>query len=135
MKYCGFNIFSFHRQLSVLVIHLPYEVLFNIYYFVFRSTIFTEYNVLKKTFIDAGYTDFSDKMSYQDFKEAWYAFLALLDIDYLNSFNCPQCGPDPKTVVMDATSVAFRKELISWECLFSSDSDNTKPYDRIDKGR
>lgn len=71
--------------------------------------------MLMKTFVDSGFVNIGDKISYQDFKEALYAFLNLLDIDYQRSFECPSCGPDPDTVVMDATSVAFRKEMISWK--------------------
>lgn len=88
-----------------------------------------------KTFVDSGFVNIGDKISYQDFKEAWYAFLNLLDIDYQRSFECPSCGPDPDTVVMDATSVAFRKEMISWKNVFSSVSENSKPYDKIDTAR
>lgn len=91
--------------------------------------------MLKKTFFDSGFVNIGDKMGYQDFKEAWYAFLNLLDIDYQGCFECPGCGPDPDTVVMDATSVAFRKEMISWKNVFSSGSDNLKPYDKIDTAR
>ncbi|XP_078336393.1 uncharacterized protein LOC144626389 isoform X3 [Crassostrea virginica] len=74
-------------------------------------------------------------MSYQDFKEAWYAFLDLLDIDFHESFQCPKCRPSPGTVVMDATSVAFRKELISWQSMFSTDYKDEEPYDKIDPAR
>ncbi|CAG2192478.1 unnamed protein product [Mytilus edulis] len=74
-------------------------------------------------------------MTYQDFKCAWYAFLDLLDINYENSFQCPHCGPDPDTVVMDATSVAFRKELISWKSLFTDEKHDSKPCDTFDPDR
>lgn len=86
-------------------------------------------------FVDAGYPDFPDKMSYSDFKESWYAFLDLLDLNYCSSFSCPQCGPAPETVVIDATSVAFRKELLSWKNIFSTDRNHTELYDKVDPGR
>lgn len=101
----------------------------------FRSTIFTEYQVLCQTLSDAGYVDIGEKMTNQDFKCAWYAFLDLLDINYENSFQCPHCGPDPDTVVMDATSVAFRKELISWKSLFTDEKHDSKPCDTFDPDR
>lgn len=108
---------------------------FMFYFLTGKTTIFTEYSVLKKTFSDSGFPDFFEKMSYQDFKEAWYAFMDLLDIDFDHSFHCPDCGPDPDTVIMDATSVAFRKELLSWKHLFSINSDRSEPYDKADSSR
>ncbi|CAG2238839.1 unnamed protein product [Mytilus edulis] len=36
---------------------------------------------------------------------------------------------------MDATSVAFRKELISWESLFSDSNDKSKPSNKADSSR
>jgi hypothetical protein len=113
--------------------------IYDIFILILRTTIFTEYSILRKTFVDCGYQDFSEKISYQDFKEAWYAFLDLLDIDYMSTFHCPDCGPDcgpdPDTVVMDATSVAFRKELLSWDGLFRNTSDRSEPYDKPDTAR
>jgi hypothetical protein len=109
--------------------------IYDIFILILRTTIFTEYSILRKTFVDCGYQDFSEKMSYQDFKESWYAFLDLLDIDYMSTFHCPDCGPDPDTVVMDATSVAFRKELLSWDGLFRNTSDRSEPYDKPDTAR
>ena len=100
-----------------------------------RTTIYTEYSVLKKNFCDSGFSCIGDQMSYADFKDAWYAFLNLLAIDYETSFECPGCGPAPETVVMDATSVAFRKEMIEWKSFFSTQLDNSKPYDKIDAAR
>ena len=32
-----------------------------------------------------------------------------LDINYEDGFCCPKCGNQPQAVVMDATSLAFRK--------------------------
>lgn len=39
---------------------------------------------------------------------------------YNDGFTCPNCGTEPKTVIMDATSLAFRKQLDSWESLFQT---------------
>jgi hypothetical protein len=59
----------------------------------------------------------------------------ILDIDYMSTFQCPDCGPDPDTVVMDATPVAFRKELLSWDGLFRNTADRSEPYDKSDTAR
>ncbi|XP_069105019.1 uncharacterized protein [Argopecten irradians] len=89
-----------------------------LYYFLSgRSTIFTEYSTLKLFYEDQGILDFSNKFSYNNFKWSWYAFLELLEIDYETGFECPDCGEDPDTLIMDATSVSFRKELASWSVL------------------
>ncbi|KAL3868521.1 hypothetical protein ACJMK2_041322 [Sinanodonta woodiana] len=108
-----------------------HEVLrrFMYYFLTGKTTIFTEYTVLCKMHTDAGH-DIPGKLSYSDFKSAWYSFLDLLEIDYTSSFVCSHCGPDPDTVVMDATSLSFRKELVSWQNILSLR--NTflhKPYD------
>lgn len=88
-----------------------------------------------KTCVDSGFVNISDKINYQDFKEARYAFLNLIDIDYQRSFKYSSCGPDPDTVVMGASSVAFRKEMISLKNVFSSVSEISKPYDKIATAR
>ena len=50
-------------------------------------------------------------LSYNNFRMAWYSYLALLDIDYNEGFRCIHCKSNPKIVIMDATSLAFRKEM------------------------
>ncbi|KAL3868428.1 hypothetical protein ACJMK2_041236 [Sinanodonta woodiana] len=114
-----------------------HEVLrrFMYYFLTGKTTIFTEYTVLCRMHIDAGH-DIQGKLSYSDFKSAWYSFLDLLEIDYTSSFVCSHCGLDPDTVVMDATSLSFRKDLVSWQNILSLR--NTflhKPYDAGDEHR
>ena len=46
------------------------------------------------------------------FRRAWNAFIRLLDIDLLSSFQCPICGPCPDTVVCDGMMLGFRKDLL-----------------------
>ena len=46
------------------------------------------------------------------FRRAWNAFIRLLDIYLLSSFQCPICGPCPDTVVCDGTMLGFRKDLL-----------------------
>ena len=46
--------------------------------------------------------------------------MTLLDIDLSEGFRCEQCGSRPNTVIMDGTSVSFRKALDSWGSLLDS---------------
>ena len=97
----------------------------------YRTTIYTEYCILAKAHEDAGNHTFSSTVQYKHFRSAWYAFLALLDIDYSRGFQCTKCGPYPQTLVMDATGLSFRRELGFW------DSNNIMDVskDRVPKGR
>ena len=64
---------------------------------------------------DAGNDAFSSMISYNHFRLAWYAFLKLLEIEYESEFKCHECGNQPEIVIMDATSLGFRKELDLWK--------------------
>lgn len=80
--------------------------------FVFnRTTMHTEYTVLCETHVDA---TFKERVSYQKFRMAWHSFIELLDIDYEDGFMCAICGAEPECVIMDATSLSFRRTLASW---------------------
>ena len=84
-----------------------------------RTTMFTEYTVLKKIQEDSGSHFFSSLFTYNHFRFSWYNYLSLLDIDYGDGFKCTIWGDQPETVIMDATSLAFRREADSWhEALF-----------------
>ena len=92
--------------------------------------MYTEYCVLIKQHEDAGEVSFKDTVHYDHFRRAWYAFLAHLDIDYSKGFQCKECGSNPHTIVMDATSLSFRRELGFFPSLIVD-----TPKDRIPKGR
>ena len=51
-------------------------------------------------------------MNYNQFKDSWYAFLSLLDIDYAEGSVCSTCGPQPETVVCDGTSIGFQRKFL-----------------------
>ncbi len=54
--------------------------------------------------------------TYNKFKDSWYSYLALLEIDLEKGFHCEICRDTPKIVIMDATSVSFRKEMVlTWD--------------------
>lgn len=60
---------------------------------------------------DAG-GDLPKVFSYNNFRTSWYAFLSLLNIDMPNGFICTECGAEPQIILMDATSLGFRKEFM-----------------------
>ena len=88
--------------------------------------------MLVKAHDDAGNHTFISTVPYKHFRSAWYAFLALLEIDYTGGFQCPRCGPHPHTLVMDATGLSFRRELGFWN---SHDTMIDVSKDRVPKGR
>ena len=62
-------------------------------------------------------TGFNDILSYNWFRVSWYSNIRLLDIDYKSGFTCQKCGECPKIIIMDGTSIAFRKELDTWNSI------------------
>ena len=90
--------------------------------------MYTEYCVLVKAHEDSGNYTFSSTVH---FRSAWYAFLALLDVDYTRGFQCTKCGPYPHTLVMDATGLSFRRELGFWNSHIIMDISKH----RVPKGR
>ncbi len=64
--------------------------------------MFTEYTVLDKT------------LGEMDEQPVNHFFNNLLDVDLSNDFHCDVCGTSPKTIIMDATTISFRKTLASW---------------------
>lgn len=83
-----------------------------------RTTMHTEYTILNAIHCDATKQSLHGAgFQYHHFRMGWYSFLTLLDIDLSEGFCCEQCGSRPDTVIMDGTSVSFRKALDSWGSL------------------
>ena len=64
---------------------------------------------------DAGGGCLKSNFPYHWLKSAWYYYITILDIDYANGFKCPKCSGEneaPKIIICDATSLAFRRELL-----------------------
>lgn len=78
--------------------------------------MYTEYCVLAQTHEDAGCSSFSSTVHYNHYRSAWYAFLDLMktSIDFADGFSCKDCGDCPSVVIMDGTSLSFRKDLDFW---------------------
>ena len=81
--------------------------------------MFTEYTVLRAMQEDRGNSSFASNFSYNHFRMAWYGFLQLLDIDLCEGFMCTTCGDHPDIVIMDATSLSFRKDFDPWKNLLN----------------
>ena len=87
--------------------------------------MYTEYGILEKICEDVGDSPLNTVFTYNHFRLSWYAYLNLLDIDLSLGFSCKVCGTTPDIIVMDATSLSFRRALDSWSAIFHTDG--TKP--------
>ena len=87
--------------------------------FTYRTTMYTEYCVLSKAYEDAGNKD-SKLFTYNHFCSSWCSFLNLFDIDVKKGFICERCGAQPDIVPMNATSLAFRRDVESWQVFLHS---------------
>ena len=92
--------------------------------------MFTDYTILQKIHSDVEGELVLNSFKYHHFRQAWYSFLGLLDIDYSQGFLCNTCGISPSTVIMDGTSISFRRALDSWHSLIG-----TIPPGNVKSGR
>ena len=77
--------------------------------------MYTEYTILQKMQSDSTEEQLIlNAFKYNHFRMAWYSFVQLLDIDYSERFCCASCGVSPNTLIMDGTSLSFRRALDSW---------------------
>ncbi|XP_066913987.1 uncharacterized protein [Clytia hemisphaerica] len=69
------------------------------------------YQILAISQENGGNSSFRKSIKYQDFKDAWYSFLDLLDISFAEGATCLECGEHPECVVCDATSLGHQKKF------------------------
>eukprot|EP00794_Sanderia_malayensis_P016469 gene16469-18106_t len=81
-----------------------------------------------------GYSEHLKDFTYNKFKNFWYCYLSLLDIDIAKGFQCEICKEQPSSLIMDATSLSFRKELSLWKS-FLQDVQNADSGDVIPRCR
>ena len=80
--------------------------------------MFTYHSVYRSDMIEMGYD--VNQLTYNKFKDSWYAFLDLLDVDFASGFSCSLCKDKPRVLIMDATALSFRKEMaITWNCFLA----------------
>ena len=65
--------------------------------------------------------EFTKKVPYASFLHSWYSFLALLDVMSDEAMKCDpmceECGPSPRLVVCDATSLGYQKKFASFQAI------------------
>ncbi|XP_065064713.1 uncharacterized protein LOC135690945 [Rhopilema esculentum] len=79
-----------------------------------RMPIYVFHTIYVREKRDEGLSCEISTFSYNKFKDAWYSYLELLDIDIDQGFGCEICKNASDIVLMDATSLSFRKELTHW---------------------
>ncbi len=72
--------------------------------------MYTFHSIMSDVYSDCG--EDIKQFPYHWLRASWYHDLNILDIDYPAGFTCPKCGDEPKTIVCDATSLAFRRDLL-----------------------
>ncbi len=76
---------------------------------------------------DEGYSKLVSFLTYNKFKDAWYSYLELLDIDLDNGFSCKICKEEPTVLIMDATYLLFHKEFMHWRSFLKEVDSNAMP--------
>ena len=71
------------------------------------------YQVMLIAHQQSGSLDFTEKVSYNDFRCSWYSFLQLLDISLENNASCSICGPSPEVVICDATGLGHQRKFLA----------------------
>ena len=79
--------------------------------------------------------DIRQAFTYEKFKNSWYAYLKLLDIDYQTGFTCPSCSPGggddtPEILICDGTSVSFQRRMWAWRDFGDLQNSNKIPQTR-----
>lgn len=82
--------------------------------------MYTEYTIVQKLHSDMENNPLLDAFKYHHFRQAWYSYVNLLDVNYSRGFCCNVCGNNPTTVIMDGTAISFRRALDSWQSFISS---------------
>ncbi|XP_056021296.1 uncharacterized protein LOC125649645 isoform X2 [Ostrea edulis] len=114
LRYDGLEHCIFHTSHTLIA----YEVLFG-FMDLFtrnRTTLYTYFLSLKDNHERGNDKKFQQTFSYAHFKFAWYGFLEKLcsTINFEEGFRCIQCGSAPDRLIMDATTLAHRKNLKTW---------------------
>lgn len=81
----------------------------------FRCPLYTFDIIMSAIHADSGEKNFKVSFPYNWLRASGYHYLSILDIDYPSGFVCPKCGDQPKTIVCDATSLAFHRQLLPTE--------------------
>ena len=95
----------------------------------FSCTLHGYYEVWASTQESGGNVGFRKSINYNSFRQSWYAFLGMLDIDFEEGVNCRHCGLIPEQVVCDATSIGYQRKFAT--IALSQVVDEKKVYKRF----
>ena len=59
---------------------------------------------------DIVHTDLFNAGFYEKFRLAYNCFIRLIDFEFKELYQCPSCGPEPSTVVMDGIQMGCRSD-------------------------
>eukprot|EP00794_Sanderia_malayensis_P003982 gene3982-4531_t len=79
-----------------------------------RMPIYIFHSIYVQEKRDDGLSELVGNFVYNKFKDSWYSYLRLTDIDVNKNFECSKCLNSPAILLMDATSLSFRRELTHW---------------------
>ena len=94
--------------------------------------MYTEYTILQRMHSDTEEEMILNAFKYNHFRISWYSFISLLDINYSQGFYCAKCGINPHSLIMDGTSLSFRRALDSWS---SSVGPMPSKHNKLKQGR
>lgn len=109
--YDGLNECVLHMRGYLVHYEVMRDFMFSFLYS--RCTMYSFYNVWQQHQKDGGNDNFSQIFPIALFRQSWYSFMKLLDIDYGSSFRCSDCGDHPNTLLFDGTSLSFRKAFLN----------------------
>eukprot|EP00794_Sanderia_malayensis_P001828 gene1828-2053_t len=79
-----------------------------------RMPIYIFHSIYVQEKRDDGLSELVGNFVYNKFKDSWYSYLRLANIDVNKNFECSKCLNSPAILLMDATSLSFRRELTHW---------------------
>eukprot|EP00794_Sanderia_malayensis_P008570 gene8570-9483_t len=90
-----------------------------------RMPIYVFHSIYVREKQAEGYADLASSFTYNKFKNAWYSYMELLDINIDTGFSCKICKEEPSVLIMDATSLSFRKEFMHWRSFLNKVDTNS----------
>ena len=85
-----------------------------IFYFCFTCcscTLSGYYEIWSKKQENAGIKNFKELLNSTNWRQSWYSFVKLLDIDYGAGAECQICGKIPDIIICDDTSLGYQKKF------------------------
>ena len=77
-----------------------------------RYPLHVAYRSARRTRVATGHCYVLTRNDYEKLRQAYNCFLRLLDLDYGDLYECPECGPDVDCIIMDGIMMGCRKDLM-----------------------